>query len=136
MRIGQNRRQLLICLLLCALLLTSYSSALSVNGLAYSDVNVFNGASLSGSLDHSSMSGGDAGIVDYTATTTISPWLFGLSPRPTRLPHAKMALALLIVILSAQIISLIHSTRLTASICPQYHAIQIATFLHKKDGMK
>jgi len=135
MQINPGRRHLLICLLLCSLFITSYASVLNTNGSVSSDVNVFNGSSLGGTRDYSTMNGeGNSGLIDYMAFSFLDLSLF--SVKLSRLPNMKTAVNLLVAFISSITISLVYSSRLSNSFATQFDSIQISAFLHKKDGMK
>lgn len=135
MQLKLTRNHLLICLLLCSLFITSYASVLNTNGTVFSDVNVFNGSSLSGTHDYSALnSEGTAGQIDYMASSCLELTLFSI--RLARLPNMKTAVDLLTAFIAAITICLVYSSRLSQTVCLHFDSIQITTFLHKKDGMK
>ncbi|MGE5391157.1 MAG: hypothetical protein ACM3PE_08870 [Deltaproteobacteria bacterium] len=136
MQIKTSRKHVFICLLLCSIFLCGYASVLNVNGSVFSDINVFDGSSLSGGTYGSAMSSGiNAGPADYM-TSGITSEYFAFSVKAARLPNIKTTVNILTAIISALIIRLIYSSRLTNIICTQFDSIQITEFLHKKDGMK
>jgi len=135
MQLKLTRNHLLICLLLCSLFITSYASVLNTNGTVFSDVNVFNGSSLSGTRDYSALnSEGTSGLIDYMASSWLELALF--SVRLSRLPNMKIAFALLTAFIAAITLCLAYASRLSQTTCPHFDSIQITAFLHKKDGMK
>lgn len=135
MQFKLTRNHLLICLLLCSLFITSYASVLSANGTAFSDVNVFNGSSLSGTRDYSALnSKGTDCLIDYMASSSLDLALF--SVRISRLPNLKSAVDLLTSIIAAITICRVYSSHLSQTICLYFDSNQITAFLHKKDGMK
>lgn len=138
MQIKVSKKHLLICLLLCSLFLTSYTSVLNSNGSIYSDENIFDGSSFS-SRDNqpSAMSSGDkSGLVDYMSANSSAIYFTSISFQKARLPFSKTNLNILTSLISLQIFYLVWSSRLSNSICPKFDSIQITVFLHKKDGMK
>lgn len=135
MQFKLTRKHLLICLLLCSLFITSYASVLSANGTAFSDANVFNGSSLSGTRDYSALnSKGTDCLIDYMASSSLDLALF--SVRISRLPYLKSAVDLLTAIIAAITICRVYSSHLSQTICLYFDSNQITAFLHKKDGMK
>ena len=137
MQFKASRRHLLICLLLCSLFLTSYTSALNANGTIFSDASIFDGSSLNGSNQPSAMNNGaKSGLVDYIAANSSAISFSSISVKQARLPFSKTYLNLITALISLQILFLVWSSRLSNSVCPKFDSIQISIFLHKKDGMK
>lgn len=137
MQIKLSKKNILICLLLCSLLLTSYISVLNTNGIIPVDVNIFGRSSLSGASEHSSMNGGaNSGYVDYIATTDTSIDFSVSSLKQSRWPVPKTGFNILTAIIVAQIICFIYSSSLSDRISTPFNSIRITFFLHKKDGTK
>jgi hypothetical protein len=61
---------------------------------------------------------------------------FFSSIRNTRPQVAKTISDILTALISAQIVCLVCSSRLSRNICTHFNSIRITFFLHKKDGMK
>lgn len=137
MQIKISKKNILICLLLCSLLLTSYISVLNANGIIPVYVNIFERSSLSGGSEHSSMNdGANSGYVGYMAPTDNSIDLSVSSMKQSRWPVPKTGFNILTAIIVAQIICFIYSSRLSDSISTPFNSIRITFFLHKKDGTK
>ena len=137
MQIRVSKKHIWICLLLCSLFLTSYISVLNINGIISSNVNVSESSSISGGSENSSMNGGtNSGHVDYMAATATSIDFSIFSLKQSRWLVTKNSFNILTAIVTAQIICLIYSSRLSDKTCAQFNSITITAFLHKKDGMK
>lgn len=132
-----NEKHTVICLLLCALFLTSYTGFLNANGTILSDINIFNGSSINGPDNNSSLgSGGNPWQADYITMAGSPAASYFLALRSSAWPETKTDIELLASLIEALIICLILSSQLTYTNSNHYNSIQITAFLHKKDGMK
>ncbi|MGI5921146.1 MAG: hypothetical protein ACOX6I_05355 [Syntrophomonadaceae bacterium] len=137
MHMKLDKKCMWLCVLLCALFLTSYLSVLNTTGIAASNMNVFDASSISGGNEHSSMNGeANSRHYDYISATDSSIDFSIFSAKQSRCPVTDFSFNILTAILVAQLISFIYSSRLSDRICTQFNSIRITVFLHKKDGMK
>lgn len=134
---NKNIVNILICLLLCSLFLTSYISVLNTNGIISSDVNVSGISSVSGGSEYSSMTGGaDVGHDNNMAAANTSTEFSIFPIKQSRWQGAKTSFNMLTIIVVAQITCLIYYLRLSDETNIQSISSIITVFLHKKDGMK
>ncbi|HWP98762.1 MAG TPA: hypothetical protein VN426_18115 [Syntrophomonadaceae bacterium] len=135
MPIKVSKKNIWICLLVCSLFLTSNIGILTTNGIVSSDGYAFNNSSINGGSEHSSMNGvTDLWNINYLSN--ISSELFVSSTKPSQWLLTKTIFNILTSSITAQIICLIYSSKLTGNLCSQFNSIGITLFLHKKDGMK
>ncbi|MEL7564246.1 MAG: hypothetical protein AAGU27_05120 [Dehalobacterium sp.] len=127
-------KRILLCLLICTLFLTSYTSVLNTNGIISSDI--FDFFSTSGRSEHSSMSGGASAGLDYLAAADTSLESSIFSVKQLRWLSIKTSLSILTAIVITQIACLIYYSRLSDQTYTQSYSSVITVFLHKKDGMK
>jgi|GEM_PF-1042643 len=138
MRMKTSKKNVLMCLLLCSLFLTSYISVFNTNGIISLEANVSDVSFGSEGSGHSSMDGGtNFGHFGYLSTIdSFIEFLNFSSVKNTRPLAAKTLFDLLTALITIQIVCLISSLRRSENLCTQFNAIKITFFLHKKDGMK
>lgn len=128
-----SKKHIFICLLLCSLFFASGTGLLTATGLSSGQ---FNGSSISGGNDLSSMSGGmKAGHADWFAAADSSLESFSLSINQSRGQNSKSN-SIVLPAIAGLITCLIYSSRLTQRFANPFNSLSITIFLHKKDGMK
>ena len=137
MRMKAGRKHIFICLLLCALFLTSYITVFNNIGIIPSEANLSDVSFGSEGNGHSSMDGGtNFRHFAYIDTGTSIEFYNFSSIKNKRSLVAKTNFNILTALIAAQLVCLIYSSRLPKNICTQFNSIRIIYFLHKKDGMK
>lgn len=135
MHIRLNKKHTMICLLLCAVFLTSYTGFLNANSSVLSNINIFNASSLNSSGDNSSWgSKANPWQLDYISVTPAASYLAFTRSTPSSETKANTNLGAALI--AAQIIVMLFFSQLTYINSPHFNSIQIIAFLHKKDGMK
>ena len=135
MQMKVNKKYILVCLLICTLFLTSYSSVFNAGGNISPEMNAFTGYSLSDGSSQSSMNGrANSGHLGYLANFATLSSLFSM--KQSRELITKTGSNSVPVIIAALIIFLSYSSSLLQKTCTPLNSIQLTIFLHKKDGMK
>ncbi|MEN6312706.1 MAG: hypothetical protein ABFD25_00505 [Clostridiaceae bacterium] len=137
MQMKARKKHIFICLLLCSLFLTTYLGVLNANGIISSATNELSSSFGSGGVGQFSIDGGkNFGHFDYMPTTGTSIEFLNYSIKNTRSQFTNTFSDILTAFISAQVVCLFCSSRLSRNICTQFNSLRIVYFLHKKDGMK
>jgi len=135
MQINANKKHILIYLLLCSLLITSFITVYNSGANISPELNVLAGSSLSGENNQSSMqTGTNSRLFGFMANIESSSLILTL--KQSQKPITRNGLNTATLIIAVLIIYAAYSASLLQNICTPLNSLQITTFLHKKDGMK
>lgn len=129
-----KNKLMIICLLACFLLLTSYISVFDPHGLVFSDHNGSDVSPANKVSGHSSMAGDiNIGLHDYIAAANMITGFSISSLKQSHWPGTKMAFDILMAIVSGQMACFIFHYRPSDRIDTTLISTVV---LHKKDGKK
>jgi hypothetical protein len=134
MQIKANKKNILVCLIICTLFLTSYVSVFNAGRTILPELKVFTGSSLSGG-NESAMSGeASTGHLGYLAN--FENLISRFSIKQARELNTKTGFNTMAAAIATLVFYLVYSSSLLQKTCTPFNSIQITIFLHKKDGMK